>query len=443
MTPVNASLGEKGGNTSDSDGDSPSPHLASLKPPHSITTQKFFGEKPKVPQDKPWVRTNTTTLGRSSRTGKINHFIPEEMYEEFPHPLDGSWITRGGRKFVYNKFHELTRCALPTHVLKEFIYQHPKTKDCTLTLYIQRSAADSKRRNPTSTLDKCRFADCPARQFGNNGNIMVGHYRVAFDEFSHKYGHKAGERADPFIVAGYVHLYCLERFLNLPAICQLPHIRVEADGRQLSKEPNGRFAGALQGGEYQIAANFVQLCKSGQLWESKDWKDYPEHVEFRDSDNKRAINPKSHYETLNYKMQVIKNQDRCARVRDSSSPSTVAVHCGDLEIYCGGRRGRYKTVADIPGYKFPAGASRTTTLSTIVDVDEEDEAGEQDYVPRRKSPRLSTATMAPAQKRKRAAPVENEEGERRTTAKKLSKKQKVGFANIDGDVSEFELPSPL
>jgi hypothetical protein len=300
---------------------------------------KYYDERPARPADKPWVRVNATTQGKTSRTGKINHYDPEQYYSKIPHPLHSAWTSDSrGKEFRYNQWHELTKDCMPALVLKDFIYSHPKTQTCKLTLYIQRSPADSKRRYPTSTLDKCRFKECPMRVYGNKGSFLHGHYRVALDELSYKYG--KGEHCDPFQVAGYVHLYCLERFLDLPSICRIPHVGVEADGRQLSKEPNGNFASALGGNEYRIALNFIQAARSSSGGQSGgEWSSYPSHHEYRDTDGTRQVQPKQHKFTLNYALQMCKNQGRGGRVMNRSKPSNIAVHRGDLEMYCLGRKG--------------------------------------------------------------------------------------------------------
>ena len=297
---------------------------------------RYERERPAKPAGKPWVRVNASTQGKTSRTGKINQYDPEKYYSKVPHPT-GAWRTERGKEFRYNQWHELSKNELTVSELKDFIYQHPKNKDCKLTLYIQRCPADSKRRYPTSTLDKCRLKDCPMRTYGNKGSFLHGHYRVALDELSYRYG--KGHHNDPFQVAGYVHLYCLERFLDVPEICQLPHVRIEADARQIAKEPNGSFAPALSGGECRVAMNFIEAARKGNFANFTEWQNYPSQPKYRDTSNaSRQAGFHMHRQTLNYALQVAKNGARGGRVMNRLKPSNVAVHRGDLEMYCLGRK---------------------------------------------------------------------------------------------------------
>ena len=321
---------------------SPPPGVEKKLPPTEQT--KYSAERPEKPADKPWIRVNASTQGKTSRTGKINHYDPEQYYSKIPHPHN-PWATDRGKQFSYNQWHELTKNELAVSQLKDFIYKHPKSKDCKLTLYIQRAPADSKRRYPTSTLDKCRFKDCPMRVYGNKGSSMHGHYRVALDELSYKYG--KGQHNDPFHVAAYVHLYCLERFLDLPEICTLSHVKVEADARQIAKEPNGNFAPALGGGECRVATNFIEAARKGRLQNHAEWSSYPTQPMYRDmTEASRHEGFKLHRGTLNYALQVAKNGSRGGRVMNRLKPSNVAVHRGDLEMYCLGRKDRL-TVEEI------------------------------------------------------------------------------------------------
>jgi len=351
-----------------------SPALKSARPigPIRVDKKKIYGEKPKLSSEQPWIRVNACTKGDTSRSSKINHYKADDVYEQIPHPLGGEWSTRGGKKFEYNKWGELLRYTFSFNMLKDFVYQHPKTEDCTLTLFIQRSPADSRRRYPTKDSPRCRFAECTMREHKLSGNITHGHYRVALDELSHKYSNN--ERNDPMIVPGYVHLYCLERFLDFPALCQLPNVRVVADHRTtLFKEPNGKFQAALSGNDYRIAHYFIEACKTGNLRSHADFEEYPEHEEFRDANSKRQVRSKNHTKTLNYMLQQSRNTERSLRVRESTALTTLAVNGGDLDIYCKAKRGIYTKLADIPDYREPT--STITTVNSNPDTTGAEETG--------------------------------------------------------------------
>jgi hypothetical protein len=324
-------------NTSAQSSTSPPPGIEKKFAPSRLV--KYQAELPQRPESKPWVRINASTMGKNSRSGKINQYDASHYYSKVPHPT-GPWTSGRGKQFTYNQWHEFSRNDFTASQLKDFIYQHPKSKDSKLTLYIQRSPADSKRRYPTSTLDKCRFSCCPMRLHGNKGSFLHGHYRVALDELSYKYGNNGKDQHnDPFQVAGYVHLYCLERFLDLPEICRLTNVKVEADGRQIAKEPNGTFAPALGGSELRVAINFIEECRKNTLHTSEQWQNYPsqKHYEIAEQSSQSTLFG-VHRHTLNYALQMAKNTGRGGYVLNKVKPSNVAIHRGDLEMYCLGRK---------------------------------------------------------------------------------------------------------
>ncbi|TID17972.1 hypothetical protein E2P81_ATG10941 [Venturia nashicola] len=318
-----------------------------------VLTRKGSKEKPKIPKDKPWIRINKETRGGTSRTLKINNYNPDEMYEQLPHPI-GPWSAgHGRRKFEYSSHHELADREMTVARLKHFIQWHPRTDDCKLTLYIQRTPADSKRRYGSDQTERCRFEDCPARVYGKSvasrGLITPGNYRVAFDEFSHGYRTNQGSRADPFKVAFFVHLYCLERFLDFPALCRLDNISVEADNRQaLRSEPNAKFGAALLGPELKIAASFIDACRSGNLRSPNgEWTNYPHHTKIGSE-----IKWKDHYDTLNYRLQNSKNTIRSSKVQRQGKLTNIAMHCGNLDVVHKAMKEIYKTPKDVPGWRY-------------------------------------------------------------------------------------------
>ncbi|OCL01554.1 hypothetical protein AOQ84DRAFT_443941 [Glonium stellatum] len=287
----------------------------------------FLPEKPKTDERAWWVRINGITEGKTSRTGKINQYDADEVYGPLlPHPL-GNWT---GRKtsFGYNKYGELSEKTYTARQIREFLFEHPQTKDCKLKLWIQRSPADSARRYRTPNLSKCRFKDCPVQR-DMKGSILHGQYRVAFDEKWYKYR----LNADPFLTAGYVHLYCMERFLDFPEICK--KLDVEVDVRHMVNEPKQHFAATLAGSiEANIVLSFLEACREGQL--EKKYPDYPLHKDYSHGD------PKPHEHTLTYAMNKAKLESRPrAQIRQFEArgvlDSNVVVHLGDLEKFVAAR----------------------------------------------------------------------------------------------------------
>lgn len=305
------------------------PRRHSLRPITSTTTRDYVPEKPRRDSKKNWIRTNSNTQGKSSRTGKINNYrsIRDGGYlTQTLHPtLDGRWHSQEGTNFTYNVYGELQQLTFTGYEIQQFLSQHPTG----VTLWIQKTPADSARRYATKYSSKCRFADCPAKDFGRS--ITVGHIRVAFDE---QWGIYGAER-DPFCVAGYVHLYCLERFCDFAAICALCDVR--AENRVLYREPRGVFSASLgKTQEFSLAMQFVADCKQGCL--ASTWPDYPSHF-WMDPENEYTA-------TLCYSMTNAKNRSaqnsRKNQLRSRGlKESNLYVNVGDIEVQTRGRRATY------------------------------------------------------------------------------------------------------
>jgi len=193
------------------------------------------------------------------------------------------------------------------------------------TLFIQRTPADSARRYPTTTSSTCRFASCPA-----HGKINVGSYRVAIDE-------RPGQ-GDPFVVAGYVHLYCLERFVDLPELIRRGG-NVVVDERVLKSEPKGRFAPSLAGShEAATARTFLTALRDDDtitldtFFPNGGYAHHPPH-------HPSTLPPSAwpHHNTLTYLMHKLKiSKMPASRIRQQTdrgmNAGNVLVHMGDLEM---------------------------------------------------------------------------------------------------------------
>ncbi|KAF2241189.1 hypothetical protein BU26DRAFT_586333 [Trematosphaeria pertusa] len=293
----------------------------------SVFDNRFQWEKPKLDPDRHWIRTNNTTKGLTTRTAKCNNYDPAKVYTYTPHPL-GDWSS-GRYEFRYTEDGELKDKTMTANQIKDFILRYPE--DTTgpikrkLQLFIQVGPTDSARRYNTPSWNKCRFRECPA-QIHQTGTILHGHYRVAFDERS--FGSK--NNYDPHLAAsGYVHLYCMERFLDFEYICRKAH--VDVDMRQLSGEPKGKFAATLAGHpECSIAEDFVKWAKDGQLRELEGFENYPRHNDYRGQ-------PKPHEDTLTYHMHHQKARARPpAQIRQFEergyTPTHLLVNHGNLEV---------------------------------------------------------------------------------------------------------------
>ena len=214
-----------------------------------------LGHRPTVPLDKPWIRIDNKSKGLNRRSAMIDAFRPEKVYDPLPH-APNSW-----RGFEYTKCGELAEAeTYSVDQIRDYLYNHPLhtlTEDGTrrLQIRIQRLPVDSARRYPTSTSSRCRFAGC----FAAGNRILPGNFRVCFDEQSWQ-----GNKYDPFLNAGYVHLFCLERFMNFPQIVQ--DLNVIPERRELLQEARGMNRMSLgRGAVFVTTKKFLTACRNNQL----------------------------------------------------------------------------------------------------------------------------------------------------------------------------------
>ena len=271
-----------------------SPPGSAIELPHIRST---------LPTDvsKPWVR-NHLVKGPSKRSENVRNYNPQEVYTPLP-AIPRSWAcfnyTKEG-ELDYKRFYSVPE-------IEQFLRQHPRH----LTLWLQRNPADSARRYPHSTSNRCRFEDCVASYHC----INQGQYRVAFDEQNWR-----NANHDPQHNAGYVHLYCLEKFLDFPLLCQDLDVRV--DDRHLPNEPRGKNKMKM-GTRYEVgtAEDFIQMCKNHDIPD-----DYPHYA----LPNRPYEGRLTHRLALT-KLAHSKVFQMLARERGSGA-STVAGHLGNLEL---------------------------------------------------------------------------------------------------------------
>jgi len=144
------------------------------------------------------------------------------------------------------------------------------------------------------------------------------------------------------VVAGYVHLYCLERFLDLPGLV-VRGVRFLVDERVIDTEPRGRFAPSFVGegntgrAEADVAKRFIgalntpfpnQATALNSLFPNGG---YPIHASYP------LGGRKPHARTLVAAMTAVKNaaipQSKIKMFTDRGlKRSHVLVNLGDLEV---------------------------------------------------------------------------------------------------------------
>lgn len=218
--------------------------------------------------------------------------------------------------FKYTAFGELDPLSTFTPAqISEYISQHPlnkKHKDAGLRLLIQTVPADSGRRYPNRASEKCRFEGCP----DSLRTIRKGDFRVAFDEQSSQCS-----TTDPFHNAGYVHLFCLEKFLDFPQLCKdfnvQPDVRILPEGK--NKMAITRDHSSMEG----IVRSFIS--------QSKPWNRFG-----------NGIRPLEYYNhTLNYMLtqEHLKKQPKhLQKIRTQRGGVSIDLHMNNLDSYVKMRR---------------------------------------------------------------------------------------------------------
>ncbi|KAL9637020.1 MAG: hypothetical protein Q9164_002472 [Protoblastenia rupestris] len=222
--------------------------------------------------------------------------------------------------FRYNASGELDPAQLYTPAeITRYLFSHPlhhgqNTQMSPLKIWIQRNPPNSKSRYPSIYSHRCRFSTCPL------STINQGHYCAAFDEQT-----MTKEDHDPFITAGYVHLWCLERFCDLPKICA--ELNISPAKRCAPLEPRWQNLMRLNTlTEEQAVASFKESCRSGTLPSS-----YPRF----DQQNR------PHAGTLTHTLSLIKlkrepksvSRQRVRRIQQAGyQGSTLTTHQGDLDV---------------------------------------------------------------------------------------------------------------
>ncbi|KAI9839018.1 MAG: hypothetical protein M1838_004480, partial [Thelocarpon superellum] len=289
--------------------------------PRFDRSQVAPGHRPHTDPSKPWIKINYTTAGKNVRPAKIENFQADQVYDALIHP-PAAWS-----QFQYTGFGELeTGKTYSALQLRDYLYNHPlhihdgtrDAKHSRLRIWIQRAPADSARRKPTAMSERCRWKECPCPK----NTIRIGHFRVCFDELS--WLSEEGTHHDPYVNAGYVHLYCMEKMIDFPTVAH--DLNVQPDTRSLSREFDGVNRMGLKHEIAAAAHDFLKACADGN-----PPSDYPRIT----ADYQGRARP--HAGTLNHGLQVVKvNQEQPCRHRkrlelgDKSTQNHN--HLGDLEV---------------------------------------------------------------------------------------------------------------
>ena len=121
--------------------------------------------------------------------------------------------------------------------------------------------------------------------------------------------------------AGYVHLYCLERFFDFPHICSSLQVLVE--NPHLPKEPRGKNKMRLScDAKSHEAEKFIRSCETHRLS-----KHYP-HFSTPNRPHQITLNLRRYVKHVAAQPRLVKQ----AREERSSKLSMVDRHLGDLAV---------------------------------------------------------------------------------------------------------------
>ncbi|KAI9750201.1 MAG: hypothetical protein M4579_006570 [Chaenotheca gracillima] len=223
---------------------------------------KLAPRRPEPNPEKPWVRVNATTLGKNLMSAKMMAYSAKKEYRQFYEIAESPnrRLAYDWDEFTYTKYGELEEGRKYTvQQMEKYLFNHPlhtvkgvtNTKNHRLVLWVQMKPATMDFRYLNQYSSKCRFKDCPAP----HSTIDKGDYQVCFDEQSWK-----GESNDPLVNAGWVHLYCLEELMDLPAI--FGNLCVRADDRTLPLETDGinRMSVVASKSVYSLAKKYIKRC---------------------------------------------------------------------------------------------------------------------------------------------------------------------------------------
>ena len=181
-----------------------------------------------------------------SRSHRNKRFVEHGAYKPL-HQAPDSWDI-----FQYTRLGELIPRLFSADEINRFLFTHPlhegihDLKESSLRLRVHRTPASSASRFPNGLT--CRMAGCPMHSTINQGQLLV-----VLDELSVQHPDH-----DPFLNAGYVHLYCLERYCNFPEICS--RLNVSAKGRPCHYEEGRKNRFRLSTEEISVVEDFVEAC---------------------------------------------------------------------------------------------------------------------------------------------------------------------------------------
>ncbi|KAG9239224.1 hypothetical protein BJ875DRAFT_366185 [Amylocarpus encephaloides] len=309
------------------------------------------------------VRTTMGTLSKNLRPANIEAAKTASSLYASCQFTPRSWGLdnySGNVQFEYNREGELTPGKrFSTEELMAYLYQHYLHQFKTLpdgtagfvssglALWVQNSPADSKSRYPVpGKSDKCRWDNCPVK----DGTIHKGFFRVALDE---KASWVNASDQDPFYNAGYLHLFCLEKMLDLPRLMQtIPGI-LRPDTRRFREGTRKMMVTRDHPEMEDIVNDFVQ---NAQTWES-----YPGIVHNGLNNSTSWYQHSLGYQLTEYHLHH--QAKRVGRVREQRGGNNIGNHMGNCDVFAGAEKVKPRQAPQTPQARQVARTSASGSLT--------------------------------------------------------------------------------
>ncbi|KAI0128763.1 hypothetical protein BJ170DRAFT_345250 [Xylariales sp. AK1849] len=267
-----------------------------------------------------------------------------------------------------------------------------------VTMWIGWTPRMAKDRYPHQGSDKCRFQDCVVF----NRTIKAGEPRVIFDERMNEHGAKY----DPYHNAGYVHLFCLEKYFDILKLWQ--ELDVRFDTREFVHEEKNKNLASLS---YR---NFEQPAVA-ERWIQDEWPKYVAHCcnlsrahnEGRKLSRNESSRPRHFYDSLTYALMIHANinadkpiqKTRASRRKEADlQPSRVIC---DAEMHMGNLECREMCVEENKKGRRTAKSVAATAKNQAARAERQRQASwwEEGGIPGRYAPRMFTAGFQKGVKR--------------------------------------------
>lgn len=296
--------------------DSDSPPIPLKEPTSAIVTDGPYSERGCADLVKP-SPTKSIRLAKMNPNFKVN--INYTPLSTKPRP----WHI-----FTYTKHGELNPGNLFTAAeIQHYLWRHPlhegshDRRSSPLTLRIHRNPPASSDRYPANHgSHRCRFRECPA----NNNTIDKGQFIVMFDELSAIYPNH-----DPYLTAGYVHLYCLERFLDFPDICAT--LNVQTEKRRLGRETKNLMRLDPEQVEEE-ADSFIGTCRESRRRQPDEYPSYKERSEVTGKPYEGTLTHRMHLAKLTNRSGSINKQEAAREKAAGQKGGSLGSHLGDLVL---------------------------------------------------------------------------------------------------------------